>query len=89
MDDDERAVDKTGQQIKDVAGAHTIPRAHRLGGVEAAPVGVDGQPARHDAFRVGQQLPAPVDHRAQGLLPGWCIPVPAGQQPEPVVEAVE
>ena len=38
------------------------------------------------ASALGEQVPAPGDHRAQRLVPGQRGPAAAGQQPEPVVE---
>ncbi|WP_434096172.1 hypothetical protein [Streptosporangium roseum] len=83
---DQRAVHQADQQIEHVGGVQILTGTDRLGRFQGAPVGVDGQPAQHDALGLGEQLPAPVDHRPQGLLPGRGTPLAGGQQAETVVQ---
>ena len=86
-DRDKGAVDQPAEQARHVG---TIdpggPGAHLFGRLQRAAVGVDRQAPEHDAFRFGEQVPAPVDHRHQGPLAFGCVPAADGQQPEPVVE---
>jgi hypothetical protein len=47
---------------------------------------VHGETTQHDLLAGGEQLPAPVDHRAKRALPVRCVPGSAGEQREAVVE---
>ncbi len=84
-DHHERPVDEPGQRVE-----HVDPGlgAHRLGRVQRAPVGVRGQTAQHHPLGLGEQRPAPVDHRGQRLLARGSAALEPGQQPEPVVQPV-
>ncbi|GAA5765823.1 hypothetical protein Aros01_02314 [Streptosporangium roseum] len=85
--DHHRTVDEAGQQVEDVLWRHVAAvRADLLGCLQRAALRVYGEAPQDKAFRLGQQLPAPVDHRAQGPLPCRGAAVSRGEQPEPVVE---
>ena len=60
--------------------AHRSPRQGRAAGEHRRAAGPAGRSA------LVEQVPAPVDHRAQRLVPGQRGPAAAGEQPEPVVE---
>jgi hypothetical protein len=86
-DHDERTVDKPGEQPRHVGrGDRAGLAAHLLGRLQRAAVGVHGQAPQHDAFRLGEQVPAPVDHCGQRLLARGRVPAAGRQQPEPVVQ---
>ena len=72
--------------MEDLAAGHSVSGAHRLGGVQGAALDVHGEAPQHDPLAGREQLPAPVDHRAQGALPVGCAARPAGEQREAVVE---
>lgn len=80
----QRAVHQSCQQVQHVVGGDSLRGAHRLRRIHCAPTGVDGKPPQHGLLGAGQQLPAPVDHRAQRALPDRRVPRPRAQQPEPV-----
>ncbi|MFI2728440.1 hypothetical protein [Streptomyces sp. NPDC018584] len=68
--------------------AHTTPRTHRLRSLQRAPIPMHGKPPQHNALGLAEQLPTPVDHRTQRLLPGRRPPLPRREQPEAITEAV-
>jgi len=84
--DHQRAVDQARQQVENLVGREIIVGTHRLGGLQRAAVRVHRKPPQDEPLGLAEQLPAPVDHRAESLLAGWCAPVPAGQYPESVVD---
>jgi hypothetical protein len=83
---DQGAIHQPGQQPQHV---QVILGADRLRGGQAAAVRGYRQPPQHQPFRLGEQLPAPVDDGPQGLLPRRGVAMPGDQQPEPVVEPGE
>ncbi len=84
----QRLVDQRTEQRRHIAGVDAVARADLFRGGQIAATGEDGQPAQHGALGLIGQIPGPVDHRAQGLLPGQQGAAAAGQQPETVVEPV-
>ncbi|WP_308282880.1 hypothetical protein [Pseudonocardia nigra] len=57
---------------------------HRIG---RRPAGEHREPAQQPLLARIEEVPAPRDHRAQGLVPGGCGAAAAREQAEPVVEA--
>lgn len=91
---DQGLVDEGGEQAEHVGGV-----LRRVGGIGAdrlrlgqrEAAGEDGEAAQHGPLARVQELPRPVDHGPQGLLPGPQRPAGAGavaEEAEPVVEAV-
>ena len=83
---DKRAIYQPGQQAQHI---QAVLGADRLRRGQAAAVRGYRQPPQHQPFRVGEQLPAPVDDGPQGLLPRRGVAGTGDQQPEPVVEPRE
>ena len=75
------------QQIERASSSPSIHCATRLGGLQGEAAGEDGQAAQQRLLRLGEQVVAPVDGAAQGLLAGQRRPAAAGQQAEAVVQA--
>ncbi len=86
-------VEQGGEQVLDrgrvgrgavgpVLGADQV----RVG--EGGAAGEHGEAAQQHAFVLGEQLPAPVDHGAQGAVPVEGRAGAAVEQPEPVVQPV-
>ena len=65
------------------------PPAHTPSAADSSkPSGEHREPGPQPLLGLAAQLVAPVDERAQRLLPGQRRPAPAGEQAEPVVQAV-
>ena len=82
----QRLVGQRGQQVGHVRRLHGAAGADHLGRLRADAAGEDRDPVGQRGLRVGEQVPAPGDHRPQRLVPGQRGPAAAGEQPEPVVE---
>ncbi|HEY6312793.1 MAG TPA: ATP-binding cassette domain-containing protein, partial [Streptosporangiaceae bacterium] len=85
--DQQRLVGQRGQQVQDLVGTQARPGADLLGGLQGGAPGEDREAAPYRALGVVEQVPAPVHHRAQRLVPGHRGAAAAGQQAEPVPEA--
>jgi hypothetical protein len=83
----QRLVRERGQQVEDLARGDPRARADLLGGFQGGAACEDREPAPEHLLGLVEQVPAPVDHRAQCPVPGQRDPAAAGQQPEPVVQA--
>ena len=84
----QRFLGQRGQQLEHFPPLGRITAADLLGRVQARPAGEDRESAQDDPFGVGEQLPAPVDHRAQRPVVWQRGTAAAGQQAEPVVKTV-
>ena len=63
-----------------------LARGHSLGGGQVKSPGEHRQAGQHRPLGAGQQIPRPLDHRPQRLLPRRGRPRPPGQQGEPLVQ---
>ena len=84
-----RPAGPAGRTTASAATCTSRPRLRRADRSAARRVqpSADGQPAQQDALGLGEQRLAPVDRGAQRLLPRRsAVRLPAGQQPEPVVQ---
>ena len=68
------------------AGGDPGDRGDCNGGLQGKAASEDRQPAEHNALRLGEQLVAPVERRAQCLVPRQCRPMAPGEQTEPIVQ---
>ena len=85
----QRLGDQPGQQVEDLVGGRpgrAGAGADPLGRLQGGPAGEHRQPAQQHLLAGAEQLPAPVDHRPQGLVARE-RPAAVGQEPEAVVEA--
>ena len=93
----QRLVDQRQQQVTDIVCGDAgwslrdrrvivglIVTAHRDRSRQVGAGREDRQPFGDQSLLLGQQVPTPLDHRAQGPVPGHRGAVAAGQQPEPV-----
>jgi hypothetical protein len=85
-DDQQRLVGQCGQQVQDLVGADAGSGADLLGRLQRGAAGEDRETAPERALGVVEQVPAPVHHRAQRLMPGHRGAAAAGQQLEPVAQ---
>lgn len=83
--DDQRLIHQPGQRGQHLAGIPGVAeqRTHRG---QRAVLGVDRYPAQHVPLGFGEQLPAPVDGRAQRAVPVGRVAEAAGEHLEPPVE---
>ena len=86
--DHQGLVDEMSQQVGDILGLDLVPGAHGLGRLQRTTPGEDGEQLEHALLVVEQQVVAPLHHGPEGLLPRQRRTGPAGQEPEPIVEAV-
>ena len=84
----QRFLGQRGEQLEHFPPLDRITAADLLGRVQARSAGEHREPAQDQPFGVGEQLPAPVDHRAQRPVMRQRGAAAAGQQAEPVVEPV-
>jgi hypothetical protein len=66
-----------------------LPPADGLGRVKREAPGKDGEAAEEGAFLLGEEVVAPGDGVAEGLLAGRQIALPAGQERQPPFQAGE
>ena len=85
----QRLVDQQGELIEHLVALHLTGAGDRLGGVEVEAAQKRRQPAKQHPLGLGQQGVRPVHRGAQGLLAAHRGARTAGQQPEPVMQAVE
>ena len=83
---DQALVHQRTQMTQHLPGRHIRARGDRLGAGQAEPPSEGRQPGQHRPLGAGQQLPRPVHHGPQRLLPRQPGPRPAGQQREPLIE---
>ena len=88
LGEQQRFLGQRGEQVEHLLRLDRIAGADPLGRFQARPAGEHREPAQDHPFGVGEQLPAPVDDRAQRLVPRQRGAAAAGQQAEPVVEPV-
>ena len=96
LDDDERAIDEATQAVQRLDARH--PGRRRRGIVLVADhagrrlqrpaTREHRQSAEQPLVRLGQEVPAPVDERLEGLLAGDGGPTTAGQEAETVAQAL-
>ena len=87
--DHQRLVHQQRELIEHLVALHVTAAGDRLGGVEVESAQKHRQPAKQDPLGFGQQRVRPVHRGAQGLLAAYRGARTAGQQPEPVMQAVE
>ena len=87
--DDERLVDEQRELVEDLVALQSPPPPTAWAASRSKPPMKRRQSAEQDAFGFGQQRVRPVDRGAQGLLAAHRRARAAGQQAEPVVQAVE
>ena len=85
--DDQGMVDQLREHVEDLRLVNAGAGADVLGGLEAPAAAEHRQPAKQHAFRLFQQLVAPVDGRAECLLPPVRRVRPGAQKPKTVTEA--
>ena len=85
----QRLVDEQAELIEDLEMFDVTARGDRPRGVEVEATHKHRQPAKQHPLGVGQQRMRPVHRGAQGLLAAHRGARTAGQQPEPVMQAVE
>ena len=85
----QRLVDQQGELVEHLVALDVAAAGDRLGGVEVEPAHEHRQPAEQDPFGLGQQRVRPIHRGAQRLLAAHRGARTAGQQPEPVMQAVE
>ena len=88
LGEQQRFLGQRGEQLEHLLLLDPVAGADPLGRFQARPAGEHREPAQDHPFGVGEQLPAPVDHRAQRPVPRQRGTATAGQQAEPVVETV-
>ena len=84
----QRSIHQAHQEIEHLDCRQRIVRAHCLGGVQAERSSKDRQPDEQQAFRVGQQVIAPLDRCFERPLSGNGGAWPAGEKHEPLGEAL-
>ena len=89
LDGDERFIHKLGEQIHDRVGIDVASGADRLDGLERAPAGEDGEAAEERALGLGEEIEAPVDERAEGLLAWDGGAAAGGEKVKAVVEPLD
>ncbi len=82
----QRLLGQRGQQLEHLLRLDRVARADPFGRFQARPAGEHREPAQDHPFGVGEQPPAPVDHRAQRPVMWQRSTATAGQQAEPIVE---
>ena len=87
-DAEQRAVDERAEQVEDLVGVHAVAGAHRLDRVERRAGGEHGEPPGEPPLGLAQEVPAPVDDRAQRPLTARRGAAAPGEQAEAVVQAV-
>src|SRR5205814_10595360 len=83
----QRLVDQVGQQLENLGLVNFTPRTHCLRRLERPAAVKDGKSAKKNSLLVGEQIVAPVDQRAQGLLPRQRGPVAARKETETIAQA--
>src|SRR5215831_9355128 len=68
---DERLVDEPCEQVQDVAARKLLATTDGLRGVERPATREDGQAVEQPLLSRAQQVVAPVNRRAQSLVPPW------------------
>ena len=86
--DHERLPDQPVEQVQHGRGRQIGTGDDVLGGVEGPAAAEHGEPAEQQPLRRGEQVVAPVDGSAQGLLAGVGGAAAGGQKGEPVLDAV-
>ncbi len=86
-DADERLVDQPREQVDDLATRDGAAGAHLLGGLQREAAREDGQAAEEHALLAGEQVVAPLDGGAQGLLAGARRAAAAGEDVEAVAQS--
>ena len=84
---EQRLVRERGYQVKHLIRADAAARAYLHGRLQHRTAAEDGEAAPEHSLGVVEQVPAPVDDRAERLMPRHRGAASAGQQPEPVIEA--
>ena len=79
---DEALVDERGQGVQ-------VALAHGLGRLERPAPGEDREPRQSLLLVLLEQVVAPGDRRPQRLLPFGCVPGPAGEEREPLLQPSE
>ncbi len=82
-------VDQREQQVGDLLAGHPgLVGADHLGVLQRPAAGEDRQPPQDGPFAFAEQVPAPVDDGAQGLLAGQQGAAAGGEQGEAAVQPV-
>ena len=82
----QRLFGQRGEQVQDPGGGQAGAGADLLGRLQGGAAGEDREPAPERALGVVEQVPAPVHHRAQRLVPGHRGAAAAAEQLEPVTK---
>ena len=88
LGEDEGFVDQQAELVEDLELLGAGSRCDPLGGIDVEAAHECAEPAKQDALGFGQQCVRPVHGGTQGLLAAQHVSGAAGQQSEPVVEAV-
>ena len=86
LDAQQRLVGQPRQQVQNVPGRNVTPGCHPFGRPERESAGEAGQPAEDRALGLGEQVVAPVEGRAQGLMAARRAAGSPGKDGEDVVE---
>ena len=85
----QRLADQRGQHVQGPGGRRVTGRAHRFHVVQGEPAGEHAAPAQDRALGGGEQVVAPLDRGPERLVARQGGAAAAGEQAEPVVQAVE
>lgn len=85
---DQRLVDQRGEDVEHSLARELVVGADLLGEFEGRAAVEDRQPPQQHPLGFLQQVPAPLHHRPQRLVPRQDGTSARGEQPEPVVETV-
>jgi hypothetical protein len=84
--DDERLLDQLAEHVEKYLAMQVRRTADGVDGVQAPAAGEGREPSQQHAFRLAQQVVAPVDGSAKRLLAPWGGPAACRQQSEAVVQ---
>ena len=87
VEHDKRLFNQLSEKVQHIITEQKLVAAHDLGRFERPAPGKHRQPPQQGALRLGQQAMAPVDERAQRLMPLQGGAAAVRQQREAVVQA--
>ncbi|MGH3984160.1 MAG: hypothetical protein ACRDST_16125 [Pseudonocardiaceae bacterium] len=85
---DQRLVDQAGQQIEHGIAVDSVAATHVLGGLQRPAASERCEPPQQRPLTLAEQLVAPVDGGLQGLLAWHRRAAAAGEQVEPIAQAL-
>src|ERR1700729_3903439 len=84
---DKRFGDQVGDRLQNIRSSHVVALQDRASRVKGESAGENRQSSQDRALGLRKELVAPIERRAQCLMPAERSPAPADEQPKSVVQA--